>query len=161
MDNTSVFKTQLIERVQEGMHVIDADGKDIGSVQSLKMGDPEALTTEGNEPTVSAGYIPLTTDADEPAVPEPLRSDLLRVGYVKVDGPDLFDNDRYLRADVIERVEGDKVYLRLPAARLAREDHTRANDEVQPSHRVPAGENRVVMPPAGIGLGLPNRGNNT
>jgi hypothetical protein len=159
VDNSSVFKTGLIERVQEGMRVIDADGKDIGYVQHLKMGDPEALTTEGNEPTVSAGYIPLTDDANEPEVAEPIRSDLLRVGYVKVDGPDLFDTDRYLRADVIERVEGDKVYLRLPRERLAVEgDDDLAN--VQPSHRVPPGDRRIVVPPPAAGLGLPNQGNN-
>src|SRR5207249_1306676 len=52
LDNTSVFKSKLIERVQEGMRVIDANGDDIGSVEHLKMGDPEALTTAGNEPTV-------------------------------------------------------------------------------------------------------------
>ena len=89
MDKRSVFKTQLIERVQEGMRVIDANGDDIGYVQHLKMGDPEAVTTAGNEPTVSAGYVPLSDDADEPQVPEPIRSDLLRVGYIKVDGPNL------------------------------------------------------------------------
>src|SRR5438105_14358466 len=113
MDKRSVFKTQLIERVQEGMRVIDANGDDIGYVQHLKMGDPEALTTPGNEPTVSAGYAPLSDDADEPQVPEPIRSDLLRVGYVKVDGPDIFDHDRYLRADVIARVAGRTLLLRL------------------------------------------------
>jgi hypothetical protein len=159
VDNTSVFKTQLIERVQEGMHVFDADGVDIGAVQSLKMGDPEAVTTAGNEPTVSAGYVPLTSDADEPDVPEPLRSDLLRVGYIKIDGRDLFDHDRYVRADVLERIDGDKVYLRLPKSRLAAEDRGDAND-VMPSHRVPAGDRRIVMPPPAAGLGLPNSGTN-
>jgi hypothetical protein len=159
MDNSSVFKTQLIERVQEGMRVVDADGNDIGSVEHLKMGDPEALTTAGNEPTVSAGYVPLTSDADEPEVPEPLRSDLLRVGYIKVDGKDLFDTDRYLRADVIERVEGDKVYLRLPQGRLAVESGDDLAN-VQPSHRVPPGDRRVVVPPPAAGLGLPNQGQN-
>jgi len=159
MDNRSVFKTQLIERVQEGMRVIDANGDDIGRVEQLKMGDPEALTTAGNEPTVSAGYPPFSGDADEPQVPEPIRSDLLRVGYVKVDGPDLFDTDHYLRADAIERVEADKVYLRLPKDRLAVEEGDDLGN-VQPSHRVPPGERRVVVPPPAAGLGLPNQGYN-
>ena len=159
MDNSSVFKTQLLERVQEGMRVIDANGDDIGYVQFLKMGDPEALTTAGNEPTVSAGYVPLTDDADEPEVPEPIRSDLLRVGYIKVDEPDLFDTDRYLRADVVDRVEGDKVFLKLPKGRLAVEDGDDLAN-VQPSHRVPPGDRRIVVPPPAAGLGLPNQGQN-
>ena len=158
MDNSSIFKTQLIERVQEGMRVIDASGNDIGSVQGLKMGDPEAITVAGNEPTVSAGYVPLSGDADEPQVPEPIRSDLLRGGYVKVDGPGIMDTDRYLRADVIERVEGNKVYLRLTKDRLAVESGDDLAN-VQPSHRVPSGDRRIVMPPPAAGLGLPNQGN--
>lgn len=155
MNEGSIFRTQLIERVVEGMKVIDADGKDIGRVEFVKMGDPEATTTEGNEPTVSAGYIPLTDDADEPEVPQPLRSDLLRVGFVKVDGPGLFDHDRYFRADVIQDVDGDVVRLRLPEERLA--DEQSDHEHIQPSHRVPAGERNIVMPPAGIGLGMPNQ----
>jgi len=159
MDNSSVFKTQLIERVQEGMRVIDANGDDIGYVQFLKMGDPEALTTAGNEPTVSAGYVPLTDDANEPEVPEPIRSDLLRAGYIKVDGPDLFDTDRYLRADVVDRIEGNKVFLKLPKDRLAVEGGDDLAN-VQPSHRVPPGDRRIVVPPPAAGLGLPNQGTN-
>src|SRR2546422_2953886 len=157
VDNSSVFKTRVMERVQEGMRVIDANGDDIGYVEQLKMGDPEALTTAGNEPTVSAGYVPLSGDAEEPEVPEPIRSDLLRVGYIKVDGPDLFDTDRYVRADAVERVEGNRVYLRLPKDRLAVE----SGDDVaslQPSDRVPPGERRAVVPPPAAGLGLPNQG---
>ena len=161
VDNSSVNSTRLMERVQEGMRVIDANGEDIGYVAHFKMGDPEALTTAGNEPTVSAGYIPLSSDADEPEVPEPIRSDLLRVGYIKVDGKGLLDYDRYLRADVVERIDGEKVYLRLPKERLAGESGDDLSKEVQPSHRVPAGENRVVMPPPAAGLGLPNQGNQT
>src|SRR5690349_12792959 len=100
MDNSSVFKTGLIEMVREGMHVIDADGKDI------------------------------------------------------------FDTDRYLRADVVERIEGDKLFLKLPKDRLAVESGDDLAN-VQPSHRVPAGDRRIVMPPPAAGLGLPNQGNNT
>ncbi|HEV8638405.1 MAG TPA: hypothetical protein VG370_29680, partial [Chloroflexota bacterium] len=69
MDNTK--RNTLIQRVYEGMRVVDSE------------------------------------------VAQPIRADLLRVGFVKVDGPNLFDTDRYVRADVIEAVEGDTVRIRL------------------------------------------------
>ena len=36
----------VIEQVREGMHVVAADGKKIGKVEALKMGDPEAVTAK-------------------------------------------------------------------------------------------------------------------
>src|SRR5262245_46814461 len=47
----SVFRTQLIELVREGMGVHGADGERIGNVELVKMGDPEAMTTRGNDMT--------------------------------------------------------------------------------------------------------------
>ena len=45
----SSVDTSAMARVQEGMHVVDAAGEDLGKVEFLQMGDPEAVTTEGNE----------------------------------------------------------------------------------------------------------------
>lgn len=157
MDNSSVFNAKLIEMVREGMPVVDAEGVEMGTVELVKMGDPQALTTRGNEPTAAAGVIPMTNESDEPQVPEPLRSDLVRVGFVKVDGSNLFDTDRYFRADVIDRVADGKVFMKLPEERAAVEGSDDLEYEVQPDERVRAGERKVTMPPPGIGLGLPNR----
>lgn len=34
---------EVIEQVREGMHVVASDGKKVGKVKDLKMGDPERL----------------------------------------------------------------------------------------------------------------------
>jgi hypothetical protein len=157
MDNSSVFRTKLIEQVQEGMSVYDVEGEHMGTVEYVKMGDPEALTTRGNEPSVLNGVMPMSNESDEPQVPEPLRSDLVRVGFIKIDGQNLLDTDRYFRADLVDRIEGGKVYMKLPERRAAVEGSDDLSYEVQPDERVRPGERRVTMPPPAIGLGLPNQ----
>jgi hypothetical protein len=121
------------------MHVVDANGREVGRVEYVQMGDPEAVTTEGQgEPyrrwPVVLGDA-LADEFDEPDVPEPLRSQLLRYGFVKIDGPgpEWFDTDLYVRADAIAEVSGDTVKLTVPKERLIKED---GDDDTRP---VPAG----------------------
>lgn len=44
-------------------------------------------------------------------LPETLRNDLTRVGFIKIDGKGWFDTDHYARADQIADVSGDTVRL--------------------------------------------------
>jgi hypothetical protein len=152
MDNTRT-KNALIERVYDGMRVVDSEGRDVGKVQFVKMGDPEAETTQGNRIGAATGVTPLDSDYNEPEVPQPIRDDLLRVGFIKVDGAGLFDTDRYFRADVIESVEGDVVRIRLTKDRLPVEGEEKIVDTV-PTHRERGGGD-IVMPPAAVGRILP------
>lgn len=107
----------LLSRIHEGMKVVDANGDEVGNVEYLRMGDPQAATNEGQ---VYQGDNTLIDDAarafgadPEPDVPEPFRSELLREGFVKVDGPGWFGADRYLRAADIGDVTMDTVRLRV------------------------------------------------
>jgi hypothetical protein len=152
----NVFRGGLIERVREGMQVLDFEGNRIGAVEMVKMGDAEATTTRGEEPTPQAGVMPMSDESYEPEVDEPLRSELVRVGFLKIGGG-LFGADRYVPADAIERVEGDNVFIRVPERRLPKEDGDDLAHEVQPDDRVRPGEREGVMPPPAIGLGMPNR----
>lgn len=118
--------TRLLERVHEGMAVVDAAGERLGRVEDVMMGDPEAVTTQGNEPQRRGGLVGSLADAvadapGEPDVPEPERSQLLRWGYVKVDGPGLLAPDRYVRADQIRDVSDDTVTLNVRRGELPRE----------------------------------------
>jgi hypothetical protein len=151
MDNTR--KNSLIERVYEGMRVVDSTGNDVGRVEMVKMGDPEAMTARGNRIGPAEGITPLDSDYNEPEVPQPIRDDLLRVGFIKVDGANLFDTDRYLRADVIEAVEGDTVRIRLPKDRLPVEGEERTVDTVPHDRQREGGA--IVMPPAAAGRLFP------
>jgi Uncharacterized protein conserved in bacteria (DUF2171) len=122
----SVFSTQPIEHVREGMEVIDRDGKEIGKVEYIKMGDPQAATTAGSEHEAGGlvGKIAQTvfSDETEPDVPEPKRAQLVRYGFLKVDGAGLFGADRYVRADRIANVSDDRVILSVGKDELPRED---------------------------------------
>lgn len=47
-------------------------------------------------------------------MPEELAGRLLRLGYLKIDGPTLFERDRYVAADRVAGVEDDIVTLSVP-----------------------------------------------
>ena len=89
-----------ISQVTEGMRVFDADGKEIGKVEFVKLGDPEAITTLGEE-----------ADNDEPRVPGELGERLLRLGFIKVDRKGFLKAAAYAAADEIDRVQDGAVYL--------------------------------------------------
>lgn len=131
-----------ITMVREKMKVVDANGEELGKVDQIKMGDPAAATTAGEDLDSTAGGdvvvgapvgglggsggVGLAGGAtgifgggDDPAVAEPMRSELLRMGYVKVDGKGWFDTDHYARADQIASVANDTVTLSVGKDALA------------------------------------------
>ncbi len=121
----SVFSVPPIEQVREGMPVVDWKGRRLGTVEYVQMGDPQAITTEGNE-LAEPGLIgrlgmALVGDEREPDVPEPFRSKLLRRGFLKIDGPGLFDHDRYASSEQIAAITGDTVVLAADKQQLAEE----------------------------------------
>jgi len=114
-----------LNSVQPGMHVVDAAGEDVGKVDMVRMGDPEAETTAGNNDMRSQ---PLDLVARaigseaEPDVPEPLRSRLVRTGYLKLDGAHLLDSDRYVSMDKVRDVAEDRVRLSVRRDELIKEE---------------------------------------
>jgi hypothetical protein len=133
-----VFEHQLIEQAQEGMRVFDVAGKEVGKVEDVRMGDPSAVTDAGQEhSTLTSGAaeigrrIPLIMeDPDDvgPTVPEPERSNLLRMGYIKVQAGGILgigSQYRYVRADLISDIVGDRIMLAVPADELPTEGEDR------------------------------------
>jgi hypothetical protein len=108
--------------VREGMRVVDSDGKDVGTVELVKMGDPEAVTLQGQtgEGGTLGDMVRDTFGGSEPHVPEQLAARLLRTGFVKVDGKGLLGRDLYAPADQVGEVAGDAVHLTVPGAELTR-----------------------------------------
>jgi hypothetical protein len=113
-------------RLHEGMHVVDATGEDIGTVDYFEMGNPEAVTTAGNELRTPGGLIGSAANAiapgeSEPDVPEPLRSRLRRGGFIKIDGPGLLASDRYVSTENVSEVTQDRVRLNVRKDQLPKE----------------------------------------
>lgn len=125
MQSNTPFDRDPLANVHEGMHVVDASGHDVGRVQYVQMGDAEAVTTAGQNER-PRDLIADVADAvfpneREPDVPEPLRSELRRTGYIKIDGPDLLDTDRYVASNRVREVAQDRVRLSVRKEDLARE----------------------------------------
>ena len=58
----------------------------------------------------------------EPLVPEPLRTRLVRIGFIKLAAPGLLHHHRYVRADRIARVCEGRVELTVRAEDVTHED---------------------------------------
>jgi len=114
----------LLDQVQTSMMVVDADGVELGSVEDISMSDAGAITTQGEDVGRSEGIFGGKgwIGGREPRVPEPLRTRLLRVGYIKLHGHDLPHHQRYIRGDCIARVENGRVELSVRKEELATED---------------------------------------
>jgi hypothetical protein len=104
----------VIEQVREGMQVVGPDGKKIGKVEDLKMGDAEAVTAEGQTDPETGGLIGAFVDqfAETSKVPRHVAERLLRLGYVKIDKSGLFAGHEFVAADELDRVEGDTLWLK-------------------------------------------------
>lgn len=100
-----------IAAVRRGMSVVDLAGERVGVVELVKAGDPEAATSEGQ---ASGGLVAEAKRAfrsGEPRVPAELASQLVRVGYVKVDGQGILGRDVYVAAVQVKDVVDDVVHL--------------------------------------------------
>lgn len=110
---------QLPEQIQVGMKVFDSERHEIGKVDGLKF--PENAVAPGVEPaTLDAADDDRRDDTILDAVaeafgreeiPEPLRSQLLRDGYVRLDAKGLFAHDRYILPEQIARLDAEGIQL--------------------------------------------------
>ncbi len=109
---------RLPERIEIGMKVFDSEHHEIGRVDGLKY--PEnAIAPEVEPATLDEaderdddtilGIVAEAFGREE--VPEPLRSQLLRDGYVHLDASGLFAADRYILPEQIARMEPDGIQL--------------------------------------------------
>lgn len=108
--------------VVAGMRVVDSADDEIGTVEYVKMGDPDAVTIQGQEfpPRTLVDEIAEAMVGPEPDLPPSIAARLLRVGFLKVDGEGLA-TDRYVAADEIADVTDDRVILKVTGDKLARE----------------------------------------
>src|SRR5918995_6399858 len=105
-----------ISQAMIGDSVVDSTGKEVGTVKFVKMGDPNAVTDQGQEDS-DPGILGLGDDSyDMGDLPEQARHQLMRVGFIHIDVS--WANDRFAGAGQIARVENNTVYLTVPEADL-------------------------------------------
>src|SRR5688500_6993857 len=73
-----------ISQVQIGDRVVDSTGKEFGKVKFVKMGDPTAATTEGQE-GYETSFLGCRLEGSLDKLPEPDQARLVRVGYIHID----------------------------------------------------------------------------
>src|SRR4051812_6118855 len=74
-----------ISDVMIGDSVVDSTGNEVGTVKFVKMGDPNAVTDEGQEDS-GPGFLGLGGDSyGLGSLPEQARPQLLRVGFIHID----------------------------------------------------------------------------
>jgi hypothetical protein len=131
MNQTPIFPASPLERVRAGMTVTDETDRQLGTVRRIRMGDPQAVTTRGEdthqgEPGVIAApaggtsgsaafgaVVPfLEGGLDGLNLPDQLQRELLRTGFIEVDGHELEGAQRYVPGDRIVDVSDDTVRLR-------------------------------------------------
>lgn len=105
----------LLAAVAEGMRVVDAAGDEIGKVDRLHMGDPDAVTVSPAEDDAQRGTIfddfAGLVFAEGSGLPETLRGRLLREGFLHVDGKGWFDTDYFVLPEQVAAVGGGVVRL--------------------------------------------------
>jgi len=104
-----------ITQVQVDNRVVDSTGKEIGRVKFVKMGDPSAATTEGQD-SFDPGFFGFGTGYDLGELPEQAQKQLLRVGYIHIDVS--MARDRFAGAGQIARVVANTVHLNVPEENL-------------------------------------------
>jgi len=111
-----------LEKVREGMRVVDREGEKVGVVEEMKMGDPQAVTAEGqgnphDAVVVGVGALSpvLGVRASGPSaardVPDEQADRLLRFGYIKIKRGHRRGGPLFVASDDVDRVEDDTVHL--------------------------------------------------
>ncbi|MEU7925749.1 hypothetical protein [Micromonospora sp. NPDC049801] len=112
-----------ISRITTGMPVIDVAGTEVGTVDLVQRGDPNAVTvqTPTADPGSSLDELIEATAVEEPDVPADLAARLLHTGYLKVS-TESADGAVYVPADRIGSVADGRVLLAVGMADLPREE---------------------------------------
>ncbi|HEX2979000.1 MAG TPA: hypothetical protein VHO48_01930 [Anaerolineaceae bacterium] len=119
---------QLLSAIHKGMHVVDREGKHIGTVEFIQMG-VENVSGAG------AADLPRTPErrpsfmediaraiAPEDQLPDTVQNRLLFNGFVRLDSSMLFHADRYILPDQIDTISGDQVVLNVAYDDLVKSD---------------------------------------
>lgn len=113
--------------VHEGMKVVDADGRQIGTVEWVQFSDEDPSTPEAEVITDGAPRRQEDSLVDVLAkafradgLPEELQQRMRRNGFLRMDAAGLFAADRYILPDQIRAVSRDAIVLNVDRDSLIR-----------------------------------------
>ena len=121
---------RLPEHVEIGMKVFDSERREIGKVDSFKY--PENATAPGVDISTTRGMgnrddssiVQTLAEAfGQEDLPEPLRSQLLRDGYIHLDTHGWFARDRYILPEQITLQDADGIHLNVTTDALIKRPH--------------------------------------
>lgn len=104
----------VLKDVYVGMNVVDNVGHDIGTVQDMKIGDPQAVTAEGQSPPAPStilGSVAMGLRGRMGDMPQEQADRLARMGFIRVKHGHLFGHEVYVAGDEVDRVEDNTVHL--------------------------------------------------
>lgn len=124
MEQQGTEQQATISRVTTGMRVIDTVGVEVGTVDLVQRGDPNAVTVQAPtaDPGGSLNELIESAAVDEPDVPADLAARLLRTGYLKVSTELARTGAVYVLADQIAAVTDGQVRLGVGVADLPPEE---------------------------------------
>ncbi|MGS2613866.1 hypothetical protein ACVCAH_04930 [Micromonospora sp. LZ34] len=124
MSEHGTEQQRTISKVTTGMRVIDAAGTEVGTVDLVQRGDPNAVTVQAPtaDPGSSLDELIESTAVEEPDVPADLAARLLHSGYLKVSTDLVRTGAVYVLADQIAAIADDRVRLTVPAGDLSPEE---------------------------------------
>lgn len=110
-----VSALNTIDQVREGMSVVDMTGERIGTVSAVSIGDPQAVTDEGQHFDESSFDMlnELRSILGGDAIPDEQAHHLLRAGFVRVHR--LLHHDLFVTPVELDRVDGDTLHLSIAA----------------------------------------------
>ena len=130
MNNDDMTDTNILNKINEGMEVRDVDGKPIGHVERVFLGEvspEEEQTGRGAATPSNVKSTPLAqtivnelTEALSPGeeIPDVLRERLELEGFARLEGKGLFGADRFILPDQIQSVEEGRVNLKVTRKEL-------------------------------------------
>ncbi|MFG2061608.1 hypothetical protein ACGFIK_09295 [Micromonospora sp. NPDC048871] len=124
MERQGIDQQGIVSRVTTGMRVVDVAGRDVGTVDLVQRGDPNAVTVQAPtaDPGGSLDELIESASTEEPDVPADLAARLLRTGYLKVSTDLVPTGAVYVLADQIASVTDREVLLSALTADLPAED---------------------------------------
>ncbi len=115
---------KILSKVYKGMEVYDVEGDKVGTVERVFLGavgqESEnraqgPRTAPVPDPTKDESFVEDLSDVFDPEdkIPDVVRERLLRHGFIRVEGAELFDQDQYVIPEQIAAIDEDGVKLRI------------------------------------------------